>query len=46
MGEERDLQADLELCERATDGPWVADVEEYPGNENLRYWIKTQADES
>lgn len=26
-------------CEAATEGPLLADKNEWPGNENLRYWV-------
>lgn len=33
-----------ERCEKATSGPWGADCEPWPGNQNLQYWINTHDD--
>ncbi|MFD1270623.1 hypothetical protein ACFQ3Y_24745 [Paenibacillus motobuensis] len=40
----RNLHADLAICEAATPGPLSADADEWPGNENLRYWVNTHED--
>src|SRR5690625_1973349 len=34
-----ELDAIKERCENATEGYWHANYEEWPGNENLQYWV-------
>ncbi|MCY8997958.1 hypothetical protein [Bacillus inaquosorum] len=38
------LEEIRQRAEVATEGFWNADVREWPGNENLRYWINTLED--
>lgn len=40
----RDLKADQALCDAATVGPWNASSDEWPGNDNLQYWVNTHWD--
>ncbi|MMZ45532.1 hypothetical protein D1872_71330 [compost metagenome] len=40
----RDLDADLALCETATEGPLYAVPHEWPGNDKLRFWVDNLAD--
>ncbi|UNL92821.1 hypothetical protein CPY53_04275 [Paenibacillus polymyxa] len=40
----RDLNADLALCETATEGPLYAVPHEWPGNDKLRFWVDNLAD--
>ena len=41
---ERNLREDLEICYAATEGPWGASHDEWPGNASLRYWVSTHWD--
>ena len=38
------LQAIKERLKNTTDGFWLADTEEWPGNEKLKYWVQTHYD--
>ncbi|MDN9012408.1 hypothetical protein [Brevibacillus laterosporus] len=40
----RDLNRDLEICYTATEGPWGASHDEWPGNANLRHWVSIHED--
>ncbi|KRT88672.1 hypothetical protein [Bacillus paralicheniformis] len=39
-----ELEAIRQRTEAATESYWAADDCEWPGNENLRYWVKTHWD--
>ncbi|MEC0488122.1 hypothetical protein [Bacillus glycinifermentans] len=39
-----ELEAIRQRVEAATESYWAADDSEWPGNENLRYWVKTHWD--
>jgi hypothetical protein len=39
-----DLNMIKERAKKATPGPWYADDERWPGNENLQYWFDTHYD--
>ncbi|AYQ17729.1 hypothetical protein OIO07_20645 [Bacillus paralicheniformis] len=39
-----ELEAIRQRAEAATESYWAADDCEWPGNENLRYWVKTHWD--
>ncbi|MCR8981470.1 hypothetical protein [Brevibacillus laterosporus] len=40
----RNLHEDLAMCIAATEGPWGASHDEWPGNANLRHWVSTHWD--
>ncbi|QHZ45848.1 hypothetical protein [Bacillus sp. NSP9.1] len=39
-----ELEAIRQRVEAATESYWAADDSEWPGNENLRYWVNTHWD--
>lgn len=39
-----EIEAIRKRAEKATEGPWGASLDEWPGNANLRHWVSTHWD--